>query len=98
MFSFLIIRIYNKNPHPNITTVFCDNELSDLCSLPNIVRVVKLSRMRWAGHVARMRKGRAVYRVLVGKPEEMSPLRRPRHRWEDNIKADLQEVGGSFGD
>jgi hypothetical protein len=99
MFSFLIIRIYNKNPHPNITTVFCDNEeLSDLCSLPNIVRVVKSSRMRWAGHVARMRKGRGVYRVLVGKPEERSPLRRPRHRWEDNIKTDLQEVGGSFGD
>ena len=45
-------------------------ELSDLYSLPNIVRVVKSRRMRWAGHVARMRQGRGVHRVLVGKPEE----------------------------
>ena len=46
--------------------------------------------MRWAGHVARM--GRGVYRVLVGKPEGKRPLGRPRRRWEDNIKMDLQEV------
>ena len=45
------------------------------------------------GHVAHMGEGRGVYRVLVGKPEEMKPLGRPRHRWEDNIKMDLQEVG-----
>jgi hypothetical protein len=45
------------------------------------------------GHVARMGEGRGVYRVLVGKPEGKIPLRKPRHRWEDNIKADLQEVG-----
>ena len=49
--------------------------------------------MRWAGHVARMGERRAVYRNLVGKPEGKSPLGRPRHRWEDNIKMDLQEVG-----
>ena len=48
----------------------------------------------WAGHVARMGQGRRVYRVLVGKPEGKRPLGRPRHRWEDNIKMDLQEVGG----
>ena len=48
-----------------------NEELSDLYSLPNIVRVVKLRRMRWAGHVACMGKGRGVHRVLVGKPEEM---------------------------
>ena len=54
--------------------------------------------MRWAGHVARMGQERGVYRVLVGKPEGKTPLRRPRRRWEDNIKMDLQEVGGGCGD
>ena len=54
--------------------------------------------MRWAGHVAHMREDRGVHRVLVGKPEEKRPLGRPRHRWEDNIKMDLQEVGGGRGD
>ena len=49
--------------------------------------------MRWAGHVARMRERSGAYRVLVGKPEGKSPLGRPRRRWEDNIKMDLQEVG-----
>jgi hypothetical protein len=57
-----------------------------------IVRVIK-SRMRWAGHVARMGERRGVYRVLVGKPEGKRPLRRHRLRWEDNIKIDLKEVG-----
>ena len=75
-----------------------NEELSDLHSLPNIVRVVKSRRMRWAGHVVRMAEGRGVQRVLVGKPEGKRPLGRPRHRWEDNIKTDLQEVGGSCGD
>jgi hypothetical protein len=70
-----------------------NEELSDLYSLLNIVRVVKSRRIRWAGHVARMGEGRGVHRVLVGKPEG----RRPRRRWEDNIKMDLQEVGGSCG-
>jgi len=63
-----------------------NEELSDLYSLPNIVRVVKSRRMRWAGHVARMGQGRVVYRVLVGKPEGKRPLGRPRRRWEDKIK------------
>ena len=75
-----------------------NKELSDLYSLPNIVRVVKSRRMRWAGHVARMGEGRGVHRVLVGKPEGKRPLGRPRRRWEDNIKMNLQEVGGSCGD
>ena len=73
-------------------------ELSDLYSLPNIVRVVKSRRMRWAGHVARMGQGRGVHRVLVGKPEGKRPLGRPRRRWEDNIKMDLHEVGGGCED
>ena len=75
-----------------------NEELSDLYSLPNIVRVVKSRRMRWAGHVACMGEGRGVHRVLVGKPERKRALGRPRCRWEDNIKMDLQEVGGSCGD
>jgi hypothetical protein len=49
--------------------------------------------MRWAGHAARVRERRGVYRVLVGKPERKRPLGRPRRRWEDNIKMDLQVVG-----
>ena len=67
--------------------------LNDLHCSPNIVQVIKSRRMRWAGHVALMGEGRGVYRVLVGKPEGKSPLGRPRRRWEDNIKMDLQEVG-----
>ena len=75
-----------------------NEELSDLYSLPNIVRVVKSRRMRWPGHVARMGEGRGVHRILVGKPEGKRPFGRPSHRWEDNIKMDLQEVEGCCGD
>ena len=74
-----------------------NEELNDLYSLPNIVQVVKSRRMRWAGHVARMGEDRGVHRVLVGKTEGKGPLGRPRCRWEDNIKMDLQEVGGIRG-
>ena len=75
-----------------------NEELNDLYSSPNIVRVRKSRRLRWAGHVARMEEGRVVYKVLVGKPEGKRPLGRPRRRWEDNIKMDLQEVGRGGGD
>jgi len=60
---------------------------------PNIVRVIKSRGMRWAGHVARIGEKRDLYRVLVGNAEGKKPLGRPRHRWEDNIKMNLQEVG-----
>ena len=63
-----------------------------------VVQVVKSRRMKWVGHVARMGKERGVYRVLGGKPEGRRPLGRPRRRWEDNIKMDLQEVGQGGGD
>jgi hypothetical protein len=70
-----------------------NEELRDLYCLPNIVRVVKSRRMRWAGHVARMGERRGAYRALVGKPEGRRPLGRPKSRWEGNIKLDLQKVG-----
>jgi hypothetical protein len=73
-----------------------DEELHGLYSSPGIIRVIKARRMRWAGHVARMREVRGAYNILVGRPEGRRPLRRPRRRWEDNIKMDLREIG--FGD
>ena len=58
------------------------------------MRVVKSRKMSWVGHVARMGEEKGMHRVLVGKPDGKRPLGRPRHRWEDNIMMDLQEVGG----
>ena len=74
-----------------------NEKLNDLYCSPNIVRVIKSRRMRWAGHVARMEEGRGVHKVLVGKPERKRPLGRPRHRWGD-IRTDLEEVGRGCGD
>jgi len=70
-----------------------NEELNNLYSSPNIVRVIKSRRMRWAGHVARMGEERGLYRVLVGKTEGKRQLGRPRRRWVDNIRTDLQAVG-----
>jgi hypothetical protein len=70
-----------------------NEELNDLYSSPNIIRVIKSGRMRWAGRVARMGIKRRAYRILVGRPEGRRPLGRSRRRWEDNIEMDLQEVG-----
>ena len=75
-----------------------NEELNDLYSSPNIVRVIKSRGMRWAGHVARMGEERGVYRVLVGKPEGRRPLGIPRRRWADNIRMDLQVVGCGYMD
>jgi len=77
---------------------FHNEELNDFYSSLNIVRVIKSRRMRWAGLVARMGEERGVYRVLVGKPEGRRPLGRPRRRWVDNIRMDLQEVGCGYMD
>jgi hypothetical protein len=70
-----------------------NEELNDLHSSPNIIRVIKSRIMRWVEHVARMREMRGVYRVLVRKPEGKRPLGRSRRRWENIIKIDLQVVG-----
>jgi hypothetical protein len=69
-----------------------NKELHNLYSSPSIIRIIKSSRMRWAGHVARMGEKRNVYRLLVGKPEGKIPLGRLRRRWIDNIKMDLLEI------
>ena len=66
-----------------------NQELNDLYSSSNIVRVIKSRRMRWEGHVERMEEGRVVHKVLVGKPDGKRPVGRPRRRWEGNIKMDL---------
>jgi hypothetical protein len=69
-----------------------NEELHCLYSSPNIVRVIKPRRMRWAGHVARMGEVRGAYNILFGRPEGRRPLGRPRRRWEDKIKMGLREV------
>jgi hypothetical protein len=68
-------------------------ELNDLYSSPNIIRMIKSTRMMWAGHISRMGEERGAYRILLGRPEGRRTLGRPRRRWEDNIKMDLQKVG-----
>jgi hypothetical protein len=70
-----------------------NEELHNLYSSPNIIRMIKSRRMRWAGHVARVRPKRNTYRILVGKPEGKRPLRRPRYRLVGNMKMDLREIG-----
>jgi hypothetical protein len=76
-----------------------NEELNDLYCSPNIVRVIKSRRMRWAGHVARMGETRGAYRVLVERTDDKRLFGRPRRRWEDNIKMDLEEAvwGGKTG-
>jgi len=85
----LLVNALNK-----LTNQLVDNEeLHNLYSTPNIVRVIKSRRISWVGIVARKGERRGVYRISVGKPEGKRPLERPRLRWEDNIKMDHQEVG-----
>jgi hypothetical protein len=76
-----------------------NEDLHNLYSSPNIIRMIKSRGMRWAGHVARMGEKRNACRILVGRPEGTRPLGRPRRRWVDNIKMDLREIGwiGSIG-
>jgi len=71
----------------------CNEELNDVYSSTDIIRVIKSQLIRWAWYVACMRERKGVYRVLLGTPEGNRPLGRPSFRWEDNIKMDLQEVG-----
>jgi hypothetical protein len=99
LFTFLtssvrLLRIFGaKSEEDGSWRKFHNDELHNLYSSPNIVRVIKSRRMRWAGHVARTGEGRGVYSPLVGGPKGKRPLGRPRCRWEDNIKMDLRERG-----
>ena len=70
-----------------------NEELHSLYRSPNIVRVIKSRRMRWAGNVARMEEGRSAFKILIDKPTGKKPLGRPRRRRENNIRPDLEEIG-----
>jgi len=92
IYIYIYIYIYTHT-HKRHWIQLHNKGLNDLNSSTNIIRAIKLIRMRWVGHVARMGEMTGSDGVLVGKPEGMRPLGRPRRRWEDNIKMDLQEVG-----
>ena len=64
---------------------------------PNIIRVIKSKRLRWAGHVARIEESRSAFKILAGKPTGKRLLGRPTRRWEDNIRMDLEEIGINAG-
>ena len=87
------IFVPRRDKVPGESRKLYNEELNDLYSSPNIVWVIKSRRMRWMQHVAHKGERRGIYRVLVGKPEGKRPPGRIRHRWEDNIKTYLQEVG-----
>ena len=78
----------------NIVGFFSSREL---VRSPNIVRVIKSRRLRWAGYVTRMEESRSAFKILTGKPTEKRPLGRPRRRWEDNIRMDLEGIGIKAG-
>jgi hypothetical protein len=93
VFENRVLRIFGpKREEDGSWRKLHNDELHSLYSSPNIIRVIKSRRMRWAGHVGRIGEGRGVYRVLVGRPEGERPLRRPRFRWKDNIKMDRREI------
>ena len=74
-----------------------NDELHSLYRSPDIVRVIKSRRLRWVGHVVRMEVGRSAFKILTGKPTGKRPLGRPRRRWEDSIRMDLEEIGINAG-
>jgi hypothetical protein len=92
--TYLTWRIFgSKRDGDGLWRKLHNNELHNLYSSLNIVKVIKSRRIRWVGCMAHMREGRNVYRVFVGRPEGRRPLGRPRHRWENNIRLDLREIG-----
>ena len=78
--------------------LYFKNVVAFYCTRLNVIFYASNKSTRWAGHVARMGEEKGVYRVLVGKPEGKRPLGRPRRRWVDNIRTDLQEVGCGYMD
>jgi hypothetical protein len=92
MMIIILHESVQHSPSVKISYKFCEGlKLLNLYSSP--IRMIKSRRMRWAGHVARTGKKRKAYRILVGKPDSMRPLRRPRRRWVDNMKMDLRGIG-----
>ena len=69
-----------------------NEELHSVYRSPNIVRVIKSRRLRWAGHVARMKEGSSAFKIVTGKPTGKRPLGRPMRRWKDNSRMDLEEI------
>jgi hypothetical protein len=93
VFEKRVLKIFGpKMEEDGALRKFHNDDLHNLYSSPNFVRVIKSRRLRWAGHVPHMGEGTGVYRVLVGRPEGKRPLGRPRRGWEDNIKLDLKEI------
>ena len=88
--------IFNRDENGEWRRLY-NEELHSLYHSPNIVRVIKYRRLRWAGHVVRMEKSRSAFKILTGKPTGKRPLRRPRRRWEDSIRMDLEEIGINAG-
>ena len=84
VFENMILRLHNE-------------ELHSLYRSPNIVRVIKSRRLRWAGHVARMEEGRSALNILTDEPTRKRPLGRPSRRWEANIRMDYEEIGINEG-
>jgi hypothetical protein len=94
VFENRVLKIFGpKREEDESYRILHNDELHDLYSSPNFVRVIKSRRMRWAGHVARMGERRCVCRVLVGRPEGKGPLGRRRRKWEDYVKMGLKEIG-----
>ena len=94
----ILSRIFGPNRDENGKWRRLHNEeLLSLYRSPNIVRVIKSRKLRWLGHVARMEESRSALKILTDKPTGKRPLGRPRHRWEDNIRMDLEETGINAG-
>ena len=95
----ILRRIFGPKRNENVEWRRLHNEeLHILHRSPNIVRVIKSRRLRWAGHVAIKEEGRSAFKILTGKPTGKRPLGRPRRRWEDNIRIDLEDIGINVGD
>ena len=92
----ILRRIFGPKRHENGEWRRLHNEeLHSLYRSPNIVRVIKSRKLTWAGHVARMEEGRSGFKILTGKTTGKLPLGRPRRRWDDIIRMDLDEIGNN---
>ena len=98
IFLFFTYRIFGPKRDENGEWRRLHNEeIQSLFRSPNIVRVIKSRRLRWAGHIARMEEGRSAFEILTGKATGKRPLKRHRRRWEDNIRMGLEEIDINSG-